>query len=428
MERADFSHEFHRHSPQLIVSTMCSQTLLESAPRAASSNDHTSARPARVLFVMNGEDYSGAERVMDLLALRLPEFGFEVGFACVLPDRFPAACQAQHVPLYRLPMRSRGDLKPCVPLARLARQEGYDLLHSHSHRALMIARPAATLSGLPLVHHMHLQTVTDGAKAWQRWLYAVGERLMLWRTAGVVVVSDTMRQYAEGIGVARKKISLVRNGVPAAQMAPRQRLAGDPWVIGTVAMFRPRKGQEVLIEAVAKLRDAGLPVRLRAVGRFQFPDHERQVRALVARLGLTDAIDWVGFSSDVNAELAQMDAFVLPSLLAEGMPMSVLEAMAAGVPVVGSRVDGIRDLIVDGENGLLFRPGDADDLARTLQQLFEDDVQRQSLRQAASRRHREEFSDRSMAAGMAEFYRGVLAQRAPRLSQASTRAAGSRNA
>ena len=391
---------------------MCSQTLVEQPPQAPSpSVAQQPRRMSRVLFVMNGEDYSGAERVMDLLALRLPEFGFEVGFACVLPDRFPAACKARDVPLYRMPMRSRADLRPCLPLARLAREEGYDLLHAHSHRALMIARPAAAISGLPLVHHMHLQTVTDGARAWQRWLYAAGERLMLWRAAGVVVVSDTMRQYARGIGVADRKISLVRNGVPSPEISRRARNANDSWVIGTVAMFRPRKGQEVLIEAIAKLRAAGLPVRLRAVGRFQFPDHERQVRALVARLGLEDAIDWVGFSHDVNAELAQMDLFVLPSLLAEGMPMSILEAMAAGVPVVGSRVDGIRDLICDGENGLLFTPGDASDLARCLERIIRGDVDRFAIQQAASQRHREEFSDRSMAGGVAAVYRQILSTR-----------------
>jgi glycosyltransferase involved in cell wall biosynthesis len=99
---------------------------------------------------------------------------------------------------------------------------------------------------------------------------------------------------------------------------------------------------------------------------------------------------------------------VLPSLLAEGMPMAVIEAMAAGVPVVASRVDGVVDVIDHEQTGLLCEPGDAKALTRQLARLVLGEVDPNQLRDCARRRHAESFSDHSMAAGVAEVYRQVL--------------------
>ncbi len=91
--------------------------------------------PRRVLHVINGEHYAGAERVQDLLAMNLSRFGFEVGFACLKPGRFAMMRQALHAPLVELGMQSRFDLRPALRLARLVRREQYALVHTHTPRA-----------------------------------------------------------------------------------------------------------------------------------------------------------------------------------------------------------------------------------------------------------------------------------------------------
>jgi glycosyltransferase involved in cell wall biosynthesis len=149
-------------------------------------------------------------------------------------------------------------------------------------------------------------------------------------------------------------------------------------------------------------------VRLRAVGSYETPDYEIQIRHLADRLGLNGAIDWRGFSSDVNAELERMDLFVLPSLFGEGLPMVVLEAMAADVPVIATRVEGVPEAVRDGLDGLIAAPGDADDLARVIGQIIDGEADWQALRASAHRRQAEHFSDRSMADGVADVYRRVL--------------------
>src|SRR5205085_744072 len=133
----------------------------------------------RVLHVINGEDYSGAERVQDLLALALPKRGCDVGFACVKPNRFAAARQSQQTPLVSLPMRSRFDLRPIVRLAGHIRDEGWQIVHTHSARSVLLGAPAAALARVPLVHHVHCQTSTEVERRWISRTSGIVERMAL---------------------------------------------------------------------------------------------------------------------------------------------------------------------------------------------------------------------------------------------------------
>jgi glycosyltransferase involved in cell wall biosynthesis len=209
-------------------------------------------------------------------------------------------------------------------------------------------------------------------------------------------------------GIPPERVNVVHNGVPALYEVPFRRTPRAQWMLGTVALFRPRKGLEVLLDALAILRRQGCSFRLKAVGAFESPDYERSILAQAERLGLSETIEWTGFTSDVTSELLTMDLFVLPSLFGEGLPMVVLEAMAAGVPVVASAVEGVPEAIRNRRDGLLAIPGDADDLAGTLASVIDGHEDWQSLRFSAIKRQGQLFSDESMARGVAEIYRSVL--------------------
>ena len=169
----------------------------------------------------------------------------------------------------------------------------------------------------------------------------------------MIAVSDSLGQYAHRQGYAAEKVVVIPNGVPARPPIPVRDAAKRAWTLGMIALFRPRKGIEVLLRAMALLRWQGVNVRLRAVGDFESPDYGHQVKQLVWDLGLEAAIDWVGFQRDIDRQLAQMDLLVLPSLFGEGLPMVVLEAMSAGLPVVAADVEGIPEAVRDGREGLL---------------------------------------------------------------------------
>jgi glycosyltransferase involved in cell wall biosynthesis len=177
--------------------------------------------------------------------------------------------------------------------------------------------------------------------------------------------------------------------------------------LGTVAFFRPRKGIDVLLAALAALRGRGIDARLRAVGAFETEAYERQIKGLAQSLEIAPFVEWTGFTRDVAAELRRMDIFVLPSLFGEGLPMVILEAMAYGLPVVSTNVEGIPDALDHGKAGVVVDAGSAEALTGALRQLIANPAKAQQLSATGQMRQREIFSDVAMARGVAQIYREI---------------------
>lgn len=361
----------------------------------------------RVLHIINGEFFSGAERVQDLLALCLPGYGCEVGFVCLKPDKF-SVNRVSSVPLFTLPMKSKFDLAPAWEIARIVKQNGYVLLHTHSPRAALVGRVAAWLAKVPMVHHVHSPAARDTESAWRNRMNTIMERLSLTGVARLIPVSRSLDDYLKKQGWPSTRIAMVVNGVPAPGPLPDRPVPGPEWVIGSVALFRPRKGMEILIQALADLRRMGRAVRLRAVGPFETVEYEKAIKEMTGRLGVTDMIDWIGFTQNVYAEFSKMDVLVLPSLFGEGMPMVILEAMASGVPVVASDVEGVPEVLEHGQSGLVVPAGDAKRLAALLADLVDKKYDWRAMRENAYQSHRAGFSDQAMAKGVVKVYREVL--------------------
>jgi len=362
----------------------------------------------RVLHVINGEHYSGAERVQDLLAERLPDSGFSAAFACVKPDRFLNRRKPRWVPAFATPMKSKWDLRPVRQLVELIRDGQFDLVHAHTPRTALVTAIAATICRVPLVYHVHSPAARDSTHRLQNRLNAIVEHVSLSKASALIAVSRSLGERLRRWRRYRDRVFVVPNGVPCCEPRPNRSPGDTHWTLGTVALFRPRKGLEVLLEALALLAWQGTPVRLRAVGDFETPDYRQQILARADALGLQDAVEWTGFARDVPRQLNRMDLFVLPSLFGEGLPMVVLEAMAAGVPIVATHVEGIPEAIRDEQDGLLVAPNDPRALADAVTRFLSGDVDWSATRSNAMERHARHFSDVSMAAGVAEVYRRVL--------------------
>lgn len=361
----------------------------------------------RVLHVINGQHYSGAERVQDLLALELPSFGFEVGFACLKPERFPHARKAQNATLHEAPMRGRFDFRAVRTLQQLIERHRYQLVHAHTPRSVLLGSMAAQRAGVPLVYHVHSPTERDSTRRIQNFVNARLERWSAKRAAQLIAVSPSLQQLMVEQGFAADRVTYVPNGVPAFGAPLRQTPVGS-WTLGMAALFRPRKGVEVLLQSLAALRSQGFDVSLRAVGPFESPEYEAEVKALADSLGIRDAITWTGFVKDIANQLQQIDLFVLPSLFGEGLPMVVLEAMAAGLPVVASHVEGVPEAIRHREEGLLVEPGSVSQLTTALGEMLAGKLDYAQLSQNAQQRHAQFFSAKAMAENVAKVYREVL--------------------
>jgi glycosyltransferase involved in cell wall biosynthesis len=373
------------------------------------SNENGGRVLGRVLHVVNGEHFAGAERVQDLLGGALPWFGYETGIACVKPGQFLEARKNRHVPVWECRMHCRLDLRPVRFLVRLIREHRYDLIHAHTPRALLVASAAAALARVPLVYHIHSPAAADTTSRLRNMVNALFERTSLATADHLIAVSRSLRERYLRLGFARDRITVVSNGVPCGTRFPiRPFSPGEPVVFGIAALFRPRKGLEILLRSTADLLAAGYRLRLRAVGQFETAEYERQIKTLATKLAINDAIDWTGFSSSIEGELAQIDCLVLPSLFGEGLPMVVLEAMACGRPVIATDVEGTPEAIHHGENGLLAKPNDSVSLALEMKRVVDGVVNLQPLAQRAAEDQRRRFSVCSMTRGVAEVYDRVL--------------------
>lgn len=365
-------------------------------------------RLARVLHVINGEHYSGAERVQDLLALRLPRHGFEVGFVTLKPGRFAEARAARDAPVHDLAMAGRWDLRAAARVARLAREGGYRLIHAHTPRSALVGSIAARRAGVPFVYHVHSPTSRDSTR---RAINLLNDRVERWSVAAaarLITVSPTLTEHMTALGVPAQRVRCVMNGVPRVPGArPRPAPAGE-WTLGMVALFRPRKGTETLLEALASLASRGVRVGLRAIGPFESTEHQERLVGLASRLGLGGAVRWTGFTENVHDELAQVDALALPSLFGEGLPMVVLEAMAVGLPVIATHCEGVAQAVAHRETGMLVEPGSVSQLAAAIEELVTGRLDYEQASAAALRRHAERFSDDAMAARVADVYRELL--------------------
>ncbi len=362
----------------------------------------------RIVHIVNGEHYAGAERVQDLLAGKLSKLNCQVSFVCLKEGIFAESRRNKSTPLVHFPMRWKIDLRVVRQMISYVRREKFNLIHTHSPRAGVVGALVSLRTGVPLIHHVHSPTARDTESRFRNALNSFTEKLCFARASRLIPVSASLEQYLLDRGLRAKKIRPVLNGVPVQKDIDVLRYVGQTLVLGTVALFRPRKGTEVLIQSLSRLRRAGLDVRMLAVGPFETPEYEKSVRALVSELDLDDAITWTGFTTEVFAQFSNMHAFVLPSLYGEGMPMVVLEAMSAGLPVISTTVEGIPEVIREGREGLLVPPDDVGALVAAVTRITDKVVDLAELGQNGKERQRAHFSDESMAKGVANVYRELL--------------------
>ncbi len=400
---------------QLNHPVLPSPSLAAGVESTASRSELPAAIAAQsVLHVINGEHFSGAERVQQLLGKRLPECGFEPYFGCVKPGKFRALCGLLENKLIDAPMRGRFDFSVVRNLATYATQHSVALLHAHTPRTALVTSLVARRTGLPWIYHVHSPTARDSTRGWVNQMSSLIERFSIRSCDCLITVSESlateMRRRCH-----RQRVVMVANGVPAIEpINAKERLSQATWRLGIVALMRPRKGVEVALEAMQRLKQANCPATLELIGGFETPEYERHILGMIERLQIGDCVRWTGFTQDVPTALRQLDALLLPSLFGEGMPMVVLEALAAAVPVIATRVEGTPEVVRDGVEGLLAEPRSVDSLVEKIQQLVSDRAAWAAMSSRACTRHRESFSDLRMAEGVAAVYRQVLGRHSTR--------------
>lgn len=301
-----------------------------------------------------------------------------------------------------------------MALRRHFRQKHFDIVHTHKYKDTILAAPVARWSGVPhVVRTVHgLTEPFSGVQARRMAFYeSVERRVHQQYVKTLLAVSSEIERRLRQTGAT--DVVCIRNGIdvntmPNRSMRSTKRKAcgvtDDVCLIGSIGRLTPVKGFPHLIKAVQILAEQGLRVKLWLVGSGTL---NAEFLRLAQGLGVADRVELLGHREDTYELLQAMDMFVLPSLH-EGIPMALLEAMAAGLPVIASRVGGIPEVIEDHVSGILVEPGDPCGLALICRRLMHDAELSERLGQAAKRRVKERFSSETMAAGVANVYRRLI--------------------
>ena len=337
--------------------------------------------PLPVLHYIGSLTRGGAEEHLLTLLQGMDPRRFELHLACA--PELMARLEADLPPsVRRLPLRLRpGDWRSAAAFCQYLRRHRIAVAHSHLFFSSRLASPLARWCGARTVETPHVRE--SWRRGWRSW-YAP-DRLLGRAVDVYIAVSRANATYLiEEKRLPAHKVRVVPNGIALRRflkLPDRERLrrehGWDPQacIVLSAARLEPQKGHAVLLEALAQIRAVCPRLRLVCAGEGSC---RPALAGLTARLGLENQVQWVGYQNPIEPWLAMADVFVLPSFY-EGLPLAAMEAMAAGLAVVASAVDGTRELIESGRNGWLLPPGNAGEFAQALQSLYRDAELRRRL-------------------------------------------------
>ncbi|MFQ5511654.1 MAG: glycosyltransferase [Candidatus Krumholzibacteriia bacterium] len=374
----------------------------------------------KVAFVASTLDVGGAENVLFDLATRLPDERYRSAFYFmksrgVVGARLHAA---GHRVAERL-QRGRFDLAAPFKLAARLRRFSPDvvLLLDH-HNAILWGGLAGMLCGAgKRVIASHATGRMGGRPSFTR-----SDRAIVATASAVVALSEAHAGYLrDEEGIPASKLVVIENGIDCERYANADDGGGlrrelgierGERVVTMVAALRPEKAHEALLDAAAGLVETGESLKFLIVG-----DGERRavLERRAGKMGLGGRVLFLGEREDVPALLALSDVLVLPSHAAvETLPLAVLEGMAAGVPVVASRVGSLPEVICDGVNGLLIAPADAVGLARAVRDILTHRARTAQMVEKARETVRERYAVEGMVAGYETLFERLATQEEPR--------------
>lgn len=312
------------------------------------------------------------------------------------------------IPSRHLEFSNPVSLSGIIRLIRLIREWKIDIVQIHGLRADSIARWAVKLGGAKAV----ISTI-HSIDPWRKWQHILVDKITAPFVDHYVAVCNAAAKVSiEREGLRSDNVTVVYIGVPDL-IIPREQsdnikeklsITKNSPVVGILANLRDMKGHRYVIEALPELRHEFPDIVFLFAGR---DDSNGEIREYAEKLGVSDSIRFLGFWKNPAELFAVMDMFLLPSDW-EGLPVSIIEAMNAGVPVIASRVGGIPELIWDGEDGILIRPKSPEDIKKSITLLVRDWALRATIIKNADAKAQSTFHVKTMVNRMELIFKELL--------------------
>jgi L-malate glycosyltransferase len=367
-------------------------------------------RPAptqiHVMQIIHTLDFGGAERLAATISHSLPRDAFQVSVCGLFGGAGPLTAELlrRSVPHFYLEAEKRSKLSLLYGLYRLLREQRVDIVQVHGAYGLMHSFLPARLAGVKIIYTEHAkQSILRVRRA------GLAARYLPSFIARTVCVSDNLRVFfRETLGVRENRLTLVYNGIDVARFRSEHPAFPDKVAqrtIGCIARLTEAKDHGNLLAAFAEVVKLRGPLRLVLVGDGEL---RGAIEQMVAELGISAYVDLLGSRDDIPELLSRMDIFVLPSKR-EGFPVAILEAMAAGRPVVATEVGGVCEVITSGENGIIVPAGDSAKLAQALLRLLDDPPAARLMALKGEQLVSASFDVQQMSGQYARLFRAVMA-------------------
>ncbi|MEX5216050.1 MAG: glycosyltransferase [Nitrospiraceae bacterium] len=328
-----------------------------------------------ILHLSSSSGPGGAERIVCALAASLDRTRFRSLIGLFRPGWLKDQCESRGLRTYVFSSDGFMQWKWMRDCYRLIKQERVDVIQAHEFDAIVHGALVARIAGVPMVATIHGKHYF-WEKRRRRWAYR-----WVSRYAKMVAVSEDLKRFVlEQTGMTVGRIQVIYNGVDqaptadpvqAAQYKKDLGLAGDELVVGVVGNLYPVKGHTYLLDAIPQILKDCPKTTFLFIGRGEL---DVPLKTKAKTLGVEEKVRFLGLRQDVPKLLAIMDVFAMPSL-SEGLSIALLEAMAAGKPVVVTRVGGNPELVVEGQTGYLVPAGQAPPLAEAILSLLRDQTQ-----------------------------------------------------
>lgn len=377
----------------------------------------TEALSGTLMLVSTNADLAGAPIHVRHLVNELREIAPQLRIIAVFGEHGPieeriraAGVKTYVVPQIRSSISPFKDLVAIYRLVRIAHEEGVDLIHAHSTKAGFVARCAAFLLRKPSIFTVHGWGFGPGRGRMQSIVVKLMERIVRPSTSTYLAVSECDATVArEELGIDQDKINIVENGVP--DRIGRSNPASSNSMV-MVARVTYAKDHETVLRAYRGVKRCDATLSLTGAQT----DESEFAKSVDEWAGeATDTVRLLGVREDITELLNDAGTFVLASRF-EGMPLSIIEAMRAGLPVIATQVGGVPEVVEHGVTGLLVPVGDVQRLRDAMQLLATNPQMRASMGQAGRNRYEQRFSARVMAFKViAQYARLMESQREPQI-------------